>query len=194
MKIFMLIGRSSSGKDTIYKRLLKKSELNLRPITSYTTRPIRDGEKDGSEYFFVSEERFQELLEANKLIEHRSYTTVNGVWRYFTVRDNQLTKSNNYLVIGTPRMYETMSGYFGNGVVYPVLIKVDELNCLLRAINREKREPHLNLKEVCRRFIADCDDFSDEALCRLGTNKSFDNIDLNLCVQSITDYIKSIIS
>ena len=58
-KIFCLMGKSSTGKDTIYKRLLEDQELGLQRIVPYTTRPIREGEQEGVEYHFVSEETLQ---------------------------------------------------------------------------------------------------------------------------------------
>ena len=57
-KIYYVMGKSSSGKDTIYKELLKRHP-KLRTIVPYTTRPIREGERDGAEYFFVDEERLR---------------------------------------------------------------------------------------------------------------------------------------
>ena len=52
-KIFCIMGKSATGKDTIYKKILQNSELKLRRIVSYTTRPIREGEEEGVEYYFT---------------------------------------------------------------------------------------------------------------------------------------------
>ena len=65
-KIVCLMGRSSSGKDTIYKKLLQQDEVIVENIVPYTTRPIRAGEKDGVEYHFTDEEGFQKLLGADR--------------------------------------------------------------------------------------------------------------------------------
>ena len=78
-KIFYLMGKSASGKDTIYKEL-KELLPELKTIVIYTTRPIREGEQDGVEYHFVDEARLQEFQEADKVIELRAYNTVHGVW------------------------------------------------------------------------------------------------------------------
>ena len=51
-KIFCLIGKSSCGKDTLYKRILSNGSLPLKTLVSYTTRPARIGETDGVEYYF----------------------------------------------------------------------------------------------------------------------------------------------
>ena len=54
-KIYYMMGKSSSGKDTLQKEL-KEALPELKTITPYTTRPKRDGERNGVEYFFVSED------------------------------------------------------------------------------------------------------------------------------------------
>ena len=57
-KIFYLMGKSSSGKDTIFKELKKRMTF-LHTVTIYTTRPMREQERDGEEYFFVGEETLE---------------------------------------------------------------------------------------------------------------------------------------
>ena len=89
-KIFYIMGKSSSGKDTIYKKLLGDRELELRNIILYTTRPMRQGELPGREYYFVGEETFQEFQKQGKIIEARTYQTVYGPWIYFTADDGQI--------------------------------------------------------------------------------------------------------
>ena len=65
-KIYYLMGKSASGKDHIYEHLIQETALDLKPFVLYTTRPIRSGEQDGREYFFVDEKRLSELREAGK--------------------------------------------------------------------------------------------------------------------------------
>ena len=71
-KICYIMGKSSSGKDTIYKRL-KERMPQLKTITLYTTRPVRAGETDGVEYYFVDEERLAEMENRGCVIELRAY-------------------------------------------------------------------------------------------------------------------------
>ena len=61
-KIFCLMGKSACGKDTIYKHILSDGCLPLKTLIPYTTRPIRDGETNGVEYYFLTDEE-QQLLE-----------------------------------------------------------------------------------------------------------------------------------
>ena len=67
--IYCVIGKSSTGKDSIYKRLLQREDLQLKKIVPYTTRPIREKEVEGIEYHFVTEEKRLELEAAGKIIE-----------------------------------------------------------------------------------------------------------------------------
>ena len=99
-KIFYLMGKSASGKDSIYKKI-KEMLPELKPIVIYTTRPIREGEQEGVEYYFVDDHRLEELQQAGKVIELRAYNTVHGIWKYFTADDGQFDKEDNLIAIGT---------------------------------------------------------------------------------------------
>ena len=80
-RIFYLMGKSASGKDTLYKRLLKECP-GLRTVVLYTTRPMREGETDGVEYHFTTPEKLQEFQETGRMIELRTYQTVYGPVSY----------------------------------------------------------------------------------------------------------------
>ena len=94
-RIFYIMGKSSSGKDTIYKELSRSTRLGLKTNIPYTTRPIREGEKNGVEYFFVDERELERIREAGNLIEEREYHTCHGIWKYFTVNDDQIDLGRN---------------------------------------------------------------------------------------------------
>ena len=83
-KIFCLMGKSSSGKDTIFKEISNKKELRLNPIVLYTTRPKRTNETNGVEYFFINEDKLEQFKDQGKIIECRKYDTVHGPWYYST--------------------------------------------------------------------------------------------------------------
>lgn len=188
-KIFYIMGKSSSGKDTIYKEI-KKLFPSLKMIVLYTTRPVREGEKDGREYHFSDEKKLNELTKQGKVIECRTYETIHGPWSYFTVDDGQINlEKENYLVIGTLESYERMRTYFTEEKVIPIYIEVEDGERLQRALNREKQQKQPKYAELCRRFLADSEDFKEENLTRLGINKRFSNKDFAHCIQEITLYI-----
>ena len=157
-KIFYIMGKSSSGKDTIYRKLQESENLKLGRLVLYTTRPIRDGEKEGQEYHFVDEAKYFEFDKAEKVIEARTYQTVYGPWTYFTADDGSVDLSKtSYLAIGTLESYQNLKAYY---------------------------------EELCRRFLADADDFSEEKLEQAGIEKRFFNKNLETCLSEITAYIK----
>lgn len=189
-KIFCIMGKSSSGKDTLYKMLLENTDLHLEKIVPYTTRPIRFGEEDGREYFFVNEEKLQNLQTEGKVIEVRTYATVHGPWSYFTADDGQIClKDKNYLMISTLEAYEKLLEYFGASVVVPIYVEVEDGVRLQRALDREKMEKEPKYAELCRRFLADAADFSEEKLLHAGIKKRFFNEVLENTCKDISEYI-----
>lgn len=189
--VFCIVGKSSSGKDTIYKKLLQDSALHLKRIVPYTTRPIRAGEQEGVEYHFTTIERMTQLQEEKKIIECRSYNTIYGVWYYFMAKDSQIDLGkNDYLVIGTLESYTKIRDYFGEDRVIPIYIDLDDGERLMRALAREKKQSQPGYEEMCRRYLADVKDFSRENLEKAGITVKFDNYDLKTCLDEIAAYIR----
>lgn len=191
-KIFCLMGKSASGKDTIYSRLLQHEELNLKHVVPYTTRPIRSGETDGETYFFCTEEEALRMEQEGKIIELRAYHTVHGIWKYFTADDGQIRLNlADYLLIGTLETYEKIRAYYGNENVCPVYVWVDDGVRLERALARERSQREPKYAEMCRRFLADEEDFSEENLNRLGISRRFENRDVEKILEEIILYIRT---
>lgn len=189
--IYCLMGKSASGKDTIYNRLLAMEKLHLRRVVPYTTRPMRSGETDGQTYVFCTEQQVAEFEEAGKIIELRAYHTVYGIWKYFTADDGQICLAeSDYLMIGTLEAYEQIRDYFGTDKVCPVYVEVDDGLRLQRALDRERAQDQPKYAEMCRRFLADEEDFSEENLERAGITKRFQNTDLDQVTQEIASYMK----
>lgn len=190
-KIFCLMGKSSSGKDTIYRELFKRPDISLKKIIPYTTRPIREGEEEGREYHFCNEDQVTQLQNADKIVELRTYDTVYGVWKYFTVDDGQVDlEDNSYLLIGTLETYVKIRQYYGAAQVVPVYIEVEDGERLLRAIAREKEQMIPKYTEMCRRFLADSEDFSEEKLKEAGVSVRFENEELENTIDKVAAYIR----
>lgn len=187
------MGKSATGKDTIFKRLKETEGLHLKTVVNYTTRPIREGEKNGVEYFFVDDNRLKDMKERDKVIEHRSYNTIHGVWNYFTVDDGQIDLlQSHYLMIGTLESYAQIRRYYGIENVYPIYIEVEDRIRIRRALTREQKQKIPKFAELCRRYLADEEDFSEKNIEALGIVKKYNNIDINICIQQIIDDIKNI--
>ena len=192
-KIFYIMGKSSSGKDTIYNRLRIDEGLKLSNLILYTTRPMREGEIQGREYHFVTDERFCQLEKEGKVIEARTYQTVYGPWTYFTADDGQMKDTEkSYLGIGTLESYVQLKNYYGESRICPVYIEVEDGERLKRAIAREEQQKTPKYEEMCRRFLADAEDFSEEKLQEAGITKRFCNMELENCIKEIKNYIQKL--
>ena len=185
-KIFYIMGKSASGKDRIYSLLAAHKELNLKTLILYTTRPIRAGEQDGKNYYFVDDGKLEEFRKNGNLIEERAYHTVYGIWTYFTADDGQVNLADSdYLGIGTLESFKKMRKYYGEDAVCPVYVQVEDGERLSRALNREREQENPRYEEMCRRFLADAEDFSEENLERAGIKRRFQNIDKETCMEEI---------
>ena len=186
-KIVYLMGKSSTGKDTIYKNLMENKELGLRPVVPYTTRPMRAKETPGVEYHFTDEEELSRLQAAGKVIELRAYETVHGIWKYFTVDGKHMDLANyNYAMVGVLDSFLAIREYYGADKVIPIYIEVEDGERLQRALDRERSQEEPKYAEMCRRFLTDSADFAEEKLLGAGLVRRFFNKDLKECIQEIT--------
>ena len=191
-KLFYIIGKSSTGKDTIFQSLLENRKLNLEPLVLYTTRPMRAGEKAGVQYHFTDEDGLSKLEAENRVIELRAYHTVHGIWKYFTA-DTEATdlEQHDYIGVGVLESFRALRNYYGADKVVPLYIEVEDGERLQRALDRERAQEEPRYAELCRRFLADSEDFSEEKIQEVGIQKRFYNRDLKECIEEINSYIQA---
>ena len=190
--IYYIMGKSATGKDTIYKRI--KEQIDINEYVLYTTRPMREGEQEGVEYHYVTIDKMEELKKEGKVIESRTYQTVHGPWTYATIADEQLKQEGDILTVGTLESYTKIKEYLKDKEdtnVLPIYISIDEQERRKRAISREQKQKEPKYAEMERRLKADNIDFSEENLRLAGITQreTFYNYDLNSCVNKIVDYI-----
>lgn len=179
------MGKSASGKDTVYRQLMERHP-EIDPVVPYTTRPIREGEKNGREYNFVTDEQMKKMERAGQIVECRCYETVQGPWHYFTADDGQIDLARkNACLISTLEGYMRIREFYGADQVVPLYIEVDDFTRIGRSLQREKEQRNPCVAEVCRRFLADEEDFSKQNLIKAGIQESIENI-------SLTDALKKI--
>ena len=160
-RIFCIVGKSASGKDTVYREILASRPANLIPIVPATTRPQRVGECNGVDYHFVTMEQLAAMDAAGEVIEKREYHTTQGLWVYFTMRFD-LEEGKDYILITTLEGAQSLTAYYGADTVTVVYLHADDKIRLLRYIERESRQAKPDYAEVCRRFLADQKDFAEE--------------------------------
>ena len=189
--LFYLIGKSATGKDTLYELLLQDQSLSLEPLIPWTTRPIRANEKDGVEYHFTDSDGLRRLEAEGRVIEQRTYHTEHGPWTYFTV-DDDASLSEDRLGIGTLESYMKIRDFYPPGYVVPIYIEVEDGIRLARALKRERKIGNHRYEEMCRRFITDSEDFDDDKLQAAGVDNIFmNNEDLDRCISEVAEFIRN---
>lgn len=158
-KLFCLLGYSSVGKDTILKQVLKDID-DVKPIISTTTRPMRKGETEGVEYYFIDDTEF--FRRGTDFVEQRIYHTKvkeNGVekdatWRYGIER-MELEKDDYLIVIVDSVGYKELKNYVGNGKIVPIFISAPQEELKARALARGDLEAEIDrrLKDDYERFM-----------------------------------------
>ena len=193
-RLFMLLGKSASGKDSVAKELLKLYKGRLRPVIPYTTRPIRTDEKNNVQYRFVSAEQMEEMAAAGRILERRDYDTVMGRWTYFTADDGQIDLAkHSSLMIGTIEAFCGLEKTIGRENIVPIFVTLDDGERLMRATLRERQQKMPNYAEVCRRFLADEKDYAPEVLAeKLGADvHTITNRDFGDCIRQAREILDS---
>lgn len=107
IEIFIvIIGKTASGKTNIANKL--SQQHGFKQIVTYTTRLMRDGEKQDATYHFISTEDFKQKIEEEFFAEWKTYETQDGIWYYGTALEdieNKENKENNTIIILTPNGY-----------------------------------------------------------------------------------------
>ena len=172
-RIFCVVGKSGSGKDTFYRAVLEKYRHRLTPIIPCTTRPMREGEVSGENYLFVTDSELHRLERQGRIIEKREYHTVQGLWTYFTRRFS-LMEGLDYIVITTLEGAASFIRAFGEQAVRPVYLDLPDGQRLRRCLDREDRQSRPDYAELCRRYLADEGDFAPEKLAELKNLRRID--------------------
>lgn len=151
-KLFLLLGKSNSGKSTILNELLEliQEEDNLKLALSWTTRPKR--KTIDQEYVYTDDTTFYEYYKSNKLLEYATYNTEHGIWHYFTPTHSLELDKHNYIKIINPLGYSQMQSHPLDIVTFEIICD-DEIR-LNRSISRGD-----NQAEALRRLEADNNDF-----------------------------------
>lgn len=188
--LYVFMGKSAAGKDTLYEKIRGRNP-QLRGVIPYTTRPIREGEKNGMNYYFVSEQTMHQMEKEGKVIECRCYQTVQGPWYYFTADDGQIDLDTaDYTVISTLDGYEKLRQYFGADRVVPIYIEVPDFLRIERSLARERQQTNPCVAEVCRRFLADEEDFSMKKRMALEIMEPIENVDIDMAICNIENRMK----
>jgi len=150
-KIIALMGEAGSGKDTLMHCLSQKRPNTFNEIISCTTRPIREGEQHGINYFYLTLEEFNQKVKNNEMLEISSF---NG-WMYGVSLDALSAEKPNIGVFNPEGVRAMLAMPHIDLLVYRIICS--DKNRLLRQLNRENNP---NVDEIIRRYSTDKKDFS----------------------------------
>ena len=179
--IIALTGKSGSGKSTILKEFNKNHFSGILPVVQATTRPRRSPSEPG--YLFYSDEEWSDLEEQEAFLES---TTFND-WHYGTLTSSLTSNSKDWNIgIFSPAAIEQLRTNPKVGKLKVFEVCTDAKIRMKRNLNRENTP---DVSEICRRMLADEEDFktlSPLLDIRLLDNNSLEDIDK--CVNAILKY------
>ena len=158
-KLIVLCGKSGSGKSTIERKI---SELGIaNRVISSTTRNLRSNEKDGQDYYFLTDEEFNEKLKQGLFAEHSEYTTVNGMAQYgMQLKDIKLNEGNYICVVNPDGMNQVLNN-LGKENCITIYVERDDRERVCSTLMRDKSSDFGKvLEEATRRYKADEIDFA----------------------------------
>ena len=152
-KIVALMGKAGAGKDAILHTIMKNYKDEFASIISCTTRPPREGEVNGINYHFLSNEEFSEKLMDGDMIE----AVVFRDWCYGTSYDS-LNKDKINIGVYNPHGVGILLDMEYDIDLFPIMINCSDKTRMIRQLSRESNP---DVKEIVRRFEADEEDFGD---------------------------------
>ena len=181
MDILVITGKTASGKNAIVNELISK--YGFRQLTTFTTRPMRDGEVNGETYHFINTDEFMQKMKTGFFAEWKAYTTVEGVWYYGTAMEDLENADDKTVVILTPDGYKDIKDKV-NGKVVSIYLYANNATIKKRLMDRGD-DP----KEAERRVLHDNEDFKgiENEVDRIVYNNEKDTIEG--AVQKILKYV-----
>jgi len=151
--IVALFGKAGAGKDSILKEIIKQSPFIYHELVSVTTRPPREYEKDGVDYFFYTEDQYIQSKKDKMFLETSEFRG----WKYGTPKFALTDYKINIGVFNLSGIHQLLKLPQADYKVIPIFINCDDKERLLRQLNREK---YPDCAEICRRFKTDDSDFN----------------------------------
>ena len=176
--ILILIGKGASGKDTVLNTLVTKH--GYKKIVTYTSRPMRKGEKQDVTYHFTSSQEFQKMIEQGLFAEYKTYNTEFGVWYYGTALDDLEKADDKSIIILTPDGYKDVINKLSKK---PISIYLYANNSTIKKRLKKRGD---NPKEAERRVSHDNEDFK-------GIENEVDKIVYNNDGANIDDVVDKIL-
>lgn len=149
--IYVLLGKTCSGKTTVLQALKEKG---FKTITTYTTRPQREGEVNGRDYHFVTKDQYDSLNKHGLLTAKNSFVSAYGEEWFYAIHLQDIDGDIDSIVITDPIGYRDLVETIGDHRVCGIYLNSSLEVRTLRGMNRKD-----NIDELFRRLKADEEDF-----------------------------------
>ena len=180
--MIIILGKTSSGKDFILNRLV--NEHNFKKATTYTTRPMRDGEIQGVTYHYLTDEEFDNKIKEGFFAEYKTYETAFGIWKYGSSKDSFNNSDSKTIIILTPDGYRDVLNTLDEK---PTAIYIYANN---KTIKERLKKRGDSKEEAERRLMHDNEDFKGiENIVDKIVYNNFNN-DIDNVVKLIIEYLK----
>lgn len=182
--VVVIVGESGSGKSTLQNYYIKHNRTFKKPVM-VTSRPIRNGEANGSDYWFVDNQTFENMIHDSDLITYSNY---RGWYYGISVSEiNRLLKDDNDIfMVLTPsdmrKMKSLLSKYIPKDDIKVFYLRVDRVSRLCKLITTRE-----DIDESLRRNISDCGMF-DGVECEV--DYIIDNKEYKKPLNELSDEIK----
>ncbi len=160
--IIILCGKSACGKGLIESKLVKNG---YKRVVTNTTRPPREKEKEGVDYYFRTKDEFFNLISDGQMIEYRSYNTAFGTWYYGSSADNIDLDNHDYVITLTLDGAESFLKYFGEEKC--IVFYIDAPKAVREQRAKDRDPKGFSQDEWDRRVKADNVDFAYDKICRI---------------------------
>ena len=151
--MLIILGESGSGKTTLQKYIC--DHTNMTRAISHTTRPMRDGEANGIDYYFVNDDEYIDMLNNNLFCESANYRG----WFYGLTKDEI---RDNIIFVATPSGLRRIKKYINDNKldinVISIYLKVDKLSRFIKILQRDGES---GLNESYVRITSDQGMFSE---------------------------------
>jgi len=126
--IYIITGPSGVGKNTIINEL--SNHLDFYFSVSHTTRPRRENEIDGKDYYFITEDEFKNLIKSDQMIEYEQYGDF-----YYGTSKKELSNDSSIIILdlevnGATKLLEENNNFKG------IFIDIDDYELIKRLKNR----------------------------------------------------------
>lgn len=183
--MLVILGKTASGKDSVVNRLV--TEYGFKKLITYTTRPMRNGEKNDIIYHYISEEEFKQKIESGFFAEWKSYKTMAGVWYYGSAKEDCASADDKTVIILTPDGYKDILDGYKDILDSSYDLKTIYIYANNNTIRKRLKNRGDKKEEVERRIQHDNDDFR-------GVQDLVDKIVYNNEGKNIDDVVGTIVN